>query len=141
MTGAAVPQKTEAKLLWDKKFLYVGIENDDSDVWAKLDKRDDKLWTEEADEIMIDADGNGRTYVELQVAPNGNLFDTYLPERRKYEDTINPEDEAVLVELEDDRQGARRRDAEQARGPGQGLDGRARDSARGRQGDGRQVRR
>ena len=90
LTGAPVPQKTEAKLLWDKKFLYIGIENADADVWAKLDKRDDKLWTEEADEIMIDADGNGRTYVELQVAPNGNLFDTYLPERRKYEDTINP---------------------------------------------------
>jgi hypothetical protein len=90
MTGTAVPQKTEAKILWDKKFLYIGIENEDSDVWAKLDKRDDKLWTEEADEIMIDADGNGRSYVELQVAPNGNLFDTYLPERRKYEDTINP---------------------------------------------------
>jgi hypothetical protein len=90
MTGSAVPQKTEAKILWDKKFLYIGIENEDSDVWAKLDKRDDKLWTEEADEIMIDADGNGRTYVELQVAPNGNLFDTYLPERRRYEDTINP---------------------------------------------------
>jgi hypothetical protein len=90
LTGAAVPQKTEARLLWDKKFLYIGIDNTDSDVWAKLDKRDDKLWTEEADEIMIDADGNGRTYVELQVAPNGTLFDTYLPERRKYEDTINP---------------------------------------------------
>ena len=90
MTGAPVALKTEAKLLWDKKYLYIGIDNVDSDVWAKLDKRDDKLWTEEADEIMIDADGNGRSYVELQVAPNGNLFDTYLPERRKYEDTINP---------------------------------------------------
>jgi hypothetical protein len=90
LTGAPVPQKTEAKLLWDKKFLYIGIENADADVWAKLDKRDDKLWTEEADEIMIDADGNGRTYVELQIAPNGNVFDTYLPERRKYEDSINP---------------------------------------------------
>jgi hypothetical protein len=90
MTGGAVPQRTEAKLLWDKKFLYVGIENEDADVWTTLDKRDDKLWTQEADEIMIDADGNGRTYVELQVAPNGNLFDTYLPERRKYEDTVDP---------------------------------------------------
>src|SRR5262245_21849771 len=90
MNGSPVSQKTEAKLLWDKKYLYVGIENGDTDVWAKLDKRDDKLWTEEADEIMIDADGNGRTYVELQVAPNGNLFDTYLPERRKYEDTVDP---------------------------------------------------
>ena len=132
-------QKTEAKLLWDKKFLYVAVDNADSDMWAKLTKRDDKLWTEEADEIMIDADGNGRTYVELQVAPNGNVFDTYLPEHRKYEDTDESEAEAVRVELEDERQGARRRHAEQARGPGQGLDRRAGDSARGRQGDGRQV--
>ena len=90
LTGTAVPMRTEAKLAWDKKFLYVAIDNADSDVWAKLDKRDDKLWTEEADEIMIDADGNGRSYVELQVSPNGTLFDTYLPERRKYEDMINP---------------------------------------------------
>jgi hypothetical protein len=90
LTGAPAAQKTEAKLAWDKKFLYVAIDNADSDVWAKLNKRDDKLWTEEADEIMIDADGNGRGYVELQVAPNGNVFDTYLPERRKYEDSIDP---------------------------------------------------
>jgi hypothetical protein len=90
LTGAPAAQKTEAKLLWDKKFLYVGIDNADTDVWSNLTKRDDKLWTQEADELMIDADGNGRTYIELQVAPNGNVFDTYLPERRKYEDTINP---------------------------------------------------
>jgi hypothetical protein len=90
LTGGPVPMRTEAKLAWDKKFLYIAIENEDSDVWGKLDKRDDKLWTEEADEIMIDADGNGRSYVELQVSPNGALFDTYLPERRKYEDMVDP---------------------------------------------------
>ncbi len=90
LTGAPAAQKTEAKIAWDKKFLYVAFDNADSDVWAKLGKRDDKLWTEEADELMIDADGNGKTYVELQVAPNGNVFDTYLPERRRYEDTVNP---------------------------------------------------
>jgi len=82
LAGTPVAQRTEAKLVWDKKFLYVGIENEDSDVWTSLDKRDDKLWTQEADELMIDADGNGKTYVELQVAPNGNVFDTYLPTRR-----------------------------------------------------------
>jgi hypothetical protein len=92
MTGAPVtPQmKTEAKLLWDKKNLYVGFDNTDNDVWTDLTKRDDKLWTEEADELMIDADGNGRTYIELQVAPNGNIFDTYLPLPRRYEDTVDP---------------------------------------------------
>jgi hypothetical protein len=90
MTGAAADQKTEAKLLWDDKFLYVAFDNQDTDIWSNLTKRDDKLWTQEADELMIDADGNGKTYVELQVAPNGNVFDTYLPEYRKYEDTLDP---------------------------------------------------
>jgi len=90
MNGSPAEQKTEAKLLWDGKFLYVAFDNQDTDIWANLTKRDDKLWTQEADELMIDADGNGKTYVELQVAPNGNVFDTYLPEYRKYEDTIDP---------------------------------------------------
>jgi hypothetical protein len=90
LSGAQVAIQTEAKLVWDKKFLYVAFDNTDSDVWTTLDKRDDKLWTQEADELMIDADGNGKTYVEIQVAPNGNVFDTYLPERRRYEDTLDP---------------------------------------------------
>jgi Carbohydrate family 9 binding domain-like len=90
MSGGPADQKTEAKLLWDRKNLYVAFDNTDTDVWANLTKRDDKLWTEEADELMIDADGNGKTYVELQVAPNGNVFDTYLPSYRKYEDSIDP---------------------------------------------------
>jgi hypothetical protein len=90
MTGGAADQKTEAKLLWDSKYLYVAFDNSDTDIWAKLNKRDDTLWKEEADELMIDADGNGKTYVEIQVAPNGTVFDTYLPEYRKYEDSIDP---------------------------------------------------
>ena len=90
LTGAPSEIKTDAKLLWDDQNLYIAFENTDTDVWSSLTKRDDKLWTQEADEIMIDADGNGKTYVELQVAPNGNIFDTYLPEWRKYEDTLDP---------------------------------------------------
>jgi hypothetical protein len=91
LTGAAASIQTQAKLLWDKKNLYVAFDNVDDDVWTDLTKRDDKLWTEEADEVMIDADGNGRTYIELQVAPNGNIFDTYLPTVRHYEDSVDPQ--------------------------------------------------
>jgi hypothetical protein len=90
MTGAPVDLRTEAKLLWDDKFLYVAFDCADTDAWSNLGKRDDKLWTQEAVELMIDADGNGRGYIELQVAPNGSLFDTYLPEYRKYEDALDP---------------------------------------------------
>jgi hypothetical protein len=90
MTGGPAEIKTDAKLLWDAQNLYIGFENLDTDVWGKYDKRDDTLWKEEAVEVMIDADGNGKSYVELQVSPKGTIFDTYLPTRRKYEDSLDP---------------------------------------------------
>lgn len=90
MTGNPAGVATEAKLLWDNQNLYFAFENADTDVWTTLAARDDKLWTQEAVEVMIDADGNGKSYIELQVAPNGNIFDTYLPTYRKYEDSLDP---------------------------------------------------
>jgi hypothetical protein len=90
LTGNASPVSTEAKLLWDNQNLYIAFENADTDIWSTLTVRDDKLWTQEAVEVMIDADGNGKSYIELQVAPNGTIFDTYLPTYRKYEDSIDP---------------------------------------------------
>jgi len=48
------------------------------------------LWTQEMDEVMLDANGDGKGYIELQVAPNGTIFDTYLPTYRKYEDSLDP---------------------------------------------------
>jgi hypothetical protein len=90
LNGGPAEQAVEAKLLWDEKFLYAAFDVADTDVWSTLGKRDDKLWTQEAVELMIDADKNGKGYVELQVAPNGTVFDTYLPEYRKYEDSIDP---------------------------------------------------
>ena len=83
MDGQASDQKTEAKLLWDDKNLYVAFVNDDKDIWTTLDKHDDKLWTQEADEMFIDADGDGKTYVELQVNAKGATFDSFLPTYRQ----------------------------------------------------------
>jgi hypothetical protein len=83
MSGAPVAQRTTAKMVYDDKNLYIAFNNADTDVWAELTKHDDKLWTQEADEVMIDADGDGKTYIELQIAPNGTTFDSYLPEYRK----------------------------------------------------------
>jgi hypothetical protein len=83
MDGALAEQKTEAKVLWDDKYLWVAFQVDDKDVWSTLDKRDDKLWTQEAVEVFIDADGDGKTYVELQTNPKGAIFDSYLPSYRQ----------------------------------------------------------
>ena len=90
MTGETLKPNTEAKLLWDAQNLYIAFENTDPDVWGTLTDRDSKLWTQEMDEVMIDANGDGKGYIELQVAPNGTIFDTYLPTYRKYEDSLDP---------------------------------------------------
>jgi hypothetical protein len=83
MDAQPAEQKTSAKVLWDDKFVYVGFVNEDKDIWTTLDKHDDKLWTQEADEMFIDADGDGKTYVELQVNPKGVTFDSFLPTYRQ----------------------------------------------------------
>jgi hypothetical protein len=85
MDGMQAEQKTTAKLLWDDKNLYVAFQCDDKDVWSALDKHDDKLWTQEAVEMFIDASGEGKNYVELQANPRGATFDSFLPAYRKNE--------------------------------------------------------
>ena len=86
LKGSPVKQTTTARLLWDDTHLYVFFKAVDDDVWATVTKPDDfKLWTEQAFEIFIDADGNGKEYIELQVNPRGAVFDAYLPRPGKPE--------------------------------------------------------
>lgn len=83
MTGAKVPGQTQAKLVWDDQNLYVAFSTDDKDVASSFKKQDDELWTQDAVELFIDADGDGKDYVELQASPAGVVFDSFLPAHRK----------------------------------------------------------
>lgn len=69
---------TQAKLLWDDHFLYVGFICEDPDVWATLKTRDASLWNGEVVEMICDPDGDGLNYFELQVNPLGTLLDLTL---------------------------------------------------------------
>ncbi|MFH1132114.1 MAG: carbohydrate-binding family 9-like protein, partial [Pseudomonadota bacterium] len=89
MTGGTVDIRTDAKLAWDDKFLYVAFNSMDSDIWGTFKKRDDELWTQEAVEVFLDANSDGKDYVELQVSPAGVIFDSYLPSYRKNENDWN----------------------------------------------------
>jgi len=89
LNGGPVPWKTEAKFAWDEKNLYVAFMCMDEDVWSSLKKRDDKLWTQEAVEVFVDANGDGKDYIELQVNPHGAIFDSFLPAYRKNQNDWN----------------------------------------------------
>jgi hypothetical protein len=97
MDGGKADQETTARVLWDDKNLYVAFELEDKDVWTTLNKHDDKLWTQEAVEMFIDADGDGKTYVELQVNPKGATFDSWLPSYRKNENDWDPPFKAAVT--------------------------------------------
>jgi hypothetical protein len=81
--GGPTKYRTEARLLWDDQYLYLSFVSQDEDVWSDFTKHDDKLYTQEAVEIFIDADGDGKTYNELEIAPTNATFDAYFPARRE----------------------------------------------------------
>lgn len=80
--GRAVGAETHAQLLWDDSYLYAFIQVADSDIYSQFQNRDDTLWKEDVVELFIDADRNGRGYVELQVNPNNAHFDAWFPRNR-----------------------------------------------------------
>ncbi len=85
VTGEGSPEpvgKAMAKLTWDDSFLYLYVMITDSDVFSEFKKHDDPLWKADCVEIFIDADGNKRGYVELQVNPNNATFDSWFAQGR-----------------------------------------------------------
>lgn len=71
-----------AKLTWDDAGLYVWASITDPDVWSQYHEDDSTLWKEDVLELFIDADGNRRGYVELQVNPNNAHFDSWFQTTR-----------------------------------------------------------
>ncbi len=80
--GKPVTRKTTARVLYDDKFLYVSFDCEDPDVWGTLLKKDEPIYNEDAVEIFIDANGDGKTYNELQVSPHNTNFDAAFIGRR-----------------------------------------------------------
>lgn len=82
MDGSPTARKTVLRLLYDDANLYVAFDAEDRDVWGSLRNKDDAIYTEDACEIFIDADGDGATYNELQVSPHNVNFDASFVARR-----------------------------------------------------------
>ncbi len=81
--GSADPVgKAIARMAWDEQNLYVFVQVTDTDIYSEYKKHDEPLWKQDTVEIFIDADGNRRGYVELQVNPNNTTFDSYFATTR-----------------------------------------------------------
>ena len=87
LDGGKPSLRTVARLAYDDQNLYVSFDCEDPDVWGTLLRRDDPIYNEEAVEVFIDADADGKTYNEIEVSPNNTVFDAYFPARRQGMDT------------------------------------------------------
>ena len=74
--GGPAPLSASAKLLWDEKYLYVGIDVGDTLLRARDVRRDSHLWEQDCVELMIDPEGDQKSYFEIQASPRGVVFDT-----------------------------------------------------------------
>lgn len=81
--GKPLAFKTEARILYDDKFLYFSFYSRDENIWATMKRRDEHLWEEEVVEIFLQPDPAKKNYIELEVNPLGAMLDIYLIDIRK----------------------------------------------------------
>lgn len=82
MSGAPAEPEARAHLAYDEEALYVAFEVRDPLLRSSFEGHDAHLWEQDAVELMIDPDGDGLRYVELQVSPTNVVFDTWFDSRR-----------------------------------------------------------
>jgi Carbohydrate family 9 binding domain-like len=78
--AGSLPIGGRARLAYDDRFLYLAVEARDRDVVGGFPESaiDPHLWTRDCVELMIDPEGDGdnRDYYEIQVNPQGLVFDS-----------------------------------------------------------------
>lgn len=100
--GSPSPLKSEARLVYDDRFLYFAFRFEDPNIWATMKRRDEHLWTEEVFEVFVQADPAQTSYLELELNPLGTLIDIFLVSFRKalHFESWNSEKIAWAVQVE-----------------------------------------
>ncbi len=75
-TGGKGTFEALARVMYDDQKLYVAFEVTDPFLKSTFTEKDDHLWEQDAVEIMLDPDGDGKNYFEIQASPNNIVFDT-----------------------------------------------------------------
>jgi hypothetical protein len=88
--GLLAKKQTRIKLAWDEKFLYIAFDCDDADVVSTIKEHDGPMWSQDAAEVFIDANGDEMSYVELETSPLGTLYDAAIADYRPETDWSSP---------------------------------------------------
>ncbi len=73
-----IEQRTQAKLLWDEKNLYVGYTCEDIDITAQYTQHDDPTYRDDCVEIFINCNpGKSNCYYGLEMNARGVLYEYF----------------------------------------------------------------
>jgi hypothetical protein len=74
-------EQTEAKLMWDDRFLYVSYRCDDAHIWAEHTKRDSPVYRDDCVEVFIAPNPNRpNDYFNIEMNVKGAFLDQHHPE-------------------------------------------------------------
>lgn len=69
---------TQAKMLWDDDYLYIGAFLEEPHLWATLTERDAVIFYDNDFEVFIDPDGNTHGYYEFEMNAYNTVWDLLL---------------------------------------------------------------
>ncbi|MBN1294425.1 MAG: carbohydrate-binding family 9-like protein [Candidatus Latescibacteria bacterium] len=76
--------RTQAKMLWDDTFFYVGADIQDPHVWATLTAHDAVIFYDNDFEIFIDPNSDNHEYYEIEINAFNTEWDLFL--KKPYKD-------------------------------------------------------
>ena len=78
-SGDSIP--TQAKMVWDKEYLYVWAKLTDNDIQGTIKERDEQTWLDDCFELFLKPSKDRPGYYEFHVTPANTQMDLYIPER------------------------------------------------------------
>ena len=77
--GNKIPsQKTNVKMLWDEKFLYVFAKLYENHIWGDITKRDEVIYYNNDFEVFINPNDDVFSYGEIEINALGTEWDLFL---------------------------------------------------------------
>ena len=71
-------QKTNVKMMWDEKFLYVFAKLEEDHIWGDITKRDEVIYYNNDFEVFINPNNHVFSYGEIEINALGTEWDLYL---------------------------------------------------------------
>lgn len=79
--GVSRTSPTEAKILWDRDYIYFWAKLQDKDLKATVMERDGKTWEDDVFEVFLKPSTEHNGYYEFHVTPRNVQMDLFIPER------------------------------------------------------------